>query len=57
MKQLLFSIVLACAGFSVTAQTHSVLSEGNWVKLSTEGTGFKHSTTPYCNKVFKLMRQ
>jgi len=38
MKQLLFSIVLVCAGFSVPAQTHSVLSQGNWVKLSTDST-------------------
>lgn len=38
MKQLLFSIALVCAGFTIPAQTHSVLSQGNWVKLSTDST-------------------
>ena len=44
MKQLLFSIILVCAEFTVTAQTHSVLSQGNWVKLSTDSTAIYRLT-------------
>ncbi len=44
MKQLLFFIALVCFGFTITAQTHSVLSEGNWVKLSTDSAGIYRLT-------------
>lgn len=44
MKKLLFFIVLVCAGFSATAQSHSVLSQGNWVKVSTDSTGIYRLT-------------
>ncbi len=36
MKQLLFSIAMVCAGISLPAQSHSVLSQGNWVKVATD---------------------
>jgi len=39
MKQLLFLITFACITFAVTAQEHSVLSQGSWVKVSTEKAG------------------
>ncbi len=39
MKHFLFLVVLACFGTMSIAQNHSVLSEGNWVKVSTSQAG------------------
>ena len=36
MKQFLFFIAMVCAGISLPAQSHSVLSQGNWVKVATD---------------------
>jgi len=44
MKHLLFLITFACTVFTVTAQKHSVLSQGNWVKVSTEEAGIYRIT-------------
>jgi hypothetical protein len=44
MKQLLFLIAFVCAGFYAGAQTHSVLSQGSWVKISTEEAGIYRLT-------------
>ncbi len=44
MKHLLFLVTFVCTVFAVTAQEHSVLSQGSWVKVSTEKAGIYRIT-------------